>query len=150
MLELPPFKTNKRRPYSDRTLVLIFDHVKITICASAFETTLFQAAYTLAFFGLFRVGELVFSSDDQADRPLYNSDVSMNIEGTASLKVRVRKSKTNQGKSPDIVDIGPVASHFFPIRAMIKYLNVRPNVSQYCLPQKRITFNEVPVRGSPQ
>ncbi len=48
-----------RTPIVFETLVLIIDQLN-QICISPFEVSLFRAAYTMAFFGLFRVGELVF------------------------------------------------------------------------------------------
>ena len=43
-----------------------------SVCNSQYESVLFKAAYTLAFFGLFRVGELVYSMGTD---PLKLSDI---------------------------------------------------------------------------
>ncbi|KAJ8300326.1 hypothetical protein KUTeg_021845 [Tegillarca granosa] len=71
------------------------------VCLSYYEVLLFRSAYTLAFFGLFRVGELVFTTNSMANRPLLYSDINFSTsQGRSMLTVQLRFSKTDQrGKS---------------------------------------------------
>lgn len=66
-----------------------------SICKSPYETLLFQAAFSLAYFGLFRVGELVLAAQDQNDRPIRTTDVSFCGTNKAVI-VQIRCSKTNR------------------------------------------------------
>lgn len=123
--------SDPRTPISYDLLIRICDQLK-HVCTSTFETTLFQAVYTLAFFGLFRVGELVFSAADQSDRPLYKSDLAvMSNNNTKALKVRIRKSKTNHSRAPDIIQVNEVRGPVCPVAAMTAYLTIRPSTSHY-------------------
>ena len=84
---------DSRMPIMYDTLVLIFKNLS-QVYANIYEVRLFQAAYTLAFFGLFRVGELVFTSTFDSDRPLFITDVAFTCDkGAESLKVCLWKSK---------------------------------------------------------
>lgn len=96
-----------------------------SVCNSQFESILFKAAYTLAFFGLFRVGELVFSSAFMADAPLLELDI-IQYEPNKSFKVRLRRSKTNQQGVPVIVPIAATGTSVCPVASMNDYLRVRP------------------------
>ena len=70
-----------------------------SICYSEYECNLFKAAYLLAFFGLLRVSEVVFTSQIQANRPLLFADVQ--VEGSNAVLINIRISKTNLcGLSP--------------------------------------------------
>lgn len=148
---------DQRAPILYDTLVLIFGQLK-SVCFSEYETRLFQAAYTLAFFGLFRVGELVLTSNVHPDQPLFRSDIiisdnRVSVPGTdvrkKTMKVRLRKSKTNQGGVPNIIDIRPIATQVCPVQAMCAFLSLRPNISQYLfchangMPLTRYQFSAV-------
>ena len=65
------------------------------ICKSVYECKLFTATYSLAYFGLFRVSELVFTSEMQSDCPLKIEDIACNEQCTA-ITVCLRKSKTSK------------------------------------------------------
>ena len=98
------------------------------ICDSRYEILLFRAAYTLAFFGLFRVGELVFSSSDMANRPLFLSDLK-DFVPTREFTVYLRRSKTNQSGPPTPINIVAIGTTSCPVSAMQAYLRVRPTTS---------------------
>ena len=102
-------------------------------CFSSYETTLFRAAYSLAFFGLFRAGELVWTSPGEPDRHLQTTDIQfIRISNKLHcLKVQLRKSKTNQAGKPEIVTVHPVKSAVCPIQAMFTYLSVKPKLSTH-------------------
>ena len=56
----------------------------------------------LAYFGLFRVSELVFTTKEQSDKPLKATDVAFQNNSTL-VRVIIRHSKTKQSGPPDIL-----------------------------------------------
>ena len=69
------------------------------VCYSPYKASLFRAAYFLAYFGLLRVSEIVFTSSAQANRPLLFSDVLL-TERPRALILSIRFSKNNQTGPP--------------------------------------------------
>lgn len=67
------------------------------ICLNSFELKLFKATYILAFWGLFRVGELTVSPSKGmlATHTLLNTDVYFKSD-TEKLVINLRSSKTDQ------------------------------------------------------
>ena len=125
----PSFDT--RSPIMYDSLIEICKKLNDT-CSSSYEAILFKAAYTCAFFGLFRVGELVLSSNDLAERPLFISDLHINInDDSECMKIYLRKSKCNQHGVSNIVILNPTGTEVCPIKAMISYLKVRTNLTKY-------------------
>lgn len=102
------------------------------ICYDKYEFNLFRAAFTLAYFGLLRVSELVFTSQSQANRPLFVSDVQFNKYSTISIKIRT--SKTHQSGKPVILNI-PTAdmTDICCVRSARSYMSMRPNCGGYFL-----------------
>ena len=119
------FTKDTRLPITYEILVEICVQLQ-SICKSEYEVTLFKAAYTLAFFGLFIVGELVSSSAATInDIPLYLSDIH-GLEQNSKFRVSLRQSKTNQSGAPVIVHIVATNTASCPVKAMKAYLRVRP------------------------
>ena len=63
-----------RAPISEELLVKICGALN-QVCYSEYETFLFRSVFTLAFYGLFRVGELVYTSEHCAHVPLTIKDI---------------------------------------------------------------------------
>ena len=129
----PTFDT--RIPVMYETLLQIISTLS-EICSSMYEVCLFRAAYTMAFFGLFRVGELVASSSEQADTALQVEDVSVHdikASGSAASKlmVRLKKSKTSQYGASVRIPICQVNGNACPVGAVIKFLNLRVASSRF-------------------
>ncbi|XP_077781463.1 uncharacterized protein LOC144327170 [Podarcis muralis] len=89
-----PPRTEGRRPISYELLSQI--RIKLrSICSSKFEARLFSAAYTIAFFGMFRVGEVAAEATaNGTTHGLLMEDMQLS---SSSMTVRVRQSKTDQG-----------------------------------------------------
>lgn len=89
---LSPSAKDGRRPV---TLgMLRIEKSLCKVCFSAFKASLFRAAFSLAFFGVFHLSELIAGSrDDTKGRALAVMDVS--IQGSA-LHIYLRRSKTDQ------------------------------------------------------
>ena len=72
---------DNRAPISKETLNMICSKLP-QICSNQYETLLFTAAFTLAYYGLLRVSELVYTDPMHKDRPLQLSDVSYDTKKT--------------------------------------------------------------------
>lgn len=125
-------RTNKRQ---DSRLPITFDRLQQligvlhTVCTNAFERRLFAAVFTLAFFGLFRVSEIV--GQDQSlpggRSGLQNDSIRINED----LLVTVGATKTDQEGRGGVVKIKKVLSHpeVCPVANLRAYLLVRPAVT---------------------
>lgn len=120
--------TDHRLPILYGTLVKIW-HELSNVCFSDFEAHMFRAAYTLAFFGLFRVSEIVWTSAIEPDRQLQMSDIYFGQSPAKVMRIQLKKSKTNQAGMAEMVKIHPIKSVVCPVKAMSQYLNVRPSIS---------------------
>ncbi|XP_069809649.1 uncharacterized protein [Dendropsophus ebraccatus] len=110
-----------RRPVS---FSILGDLVRVleTLCTDGYEWVLFRAAFSLAFFGAFRIGELVSRSCVSGDG-LQVRDVEV---GEGSVSCWLRKSKTDQagrGKHIRLYAIGDCAA--CPVKCVSEYLKVR-------------------------
>lgn len=101
------------------------------ICFSEYEACLFRAAFLLAYFGLLRVSEIVFTNQIQAHRPLLNTDVQL-IDESKAVLVSIRISKTNQRGPPSILRI-PLSGDplICCVTAIKHYLHLRPVSAHY-------------------
>ena len=97
-----------------------------TICYDAYETKVFKAAFLLAYFGLFRVSELVVPSLLYTEWSVQKKDISLSDDGKY-IFVTLRHSKTNQAGQPITLKIPPeVNSILCPVQAVREFLQVRP------------------------
>lgn len=143
------------RKSKDLRAPILFNHLKIicnclsTVCLNSYETLLFKAAYTLAYFGLFRVSELVFTSDLQANRPLMINDVSF-LKGNSVLKVIIRSSKTSRNGDP-ITLLLPCEreTELCPVCCLYQFCGIRPKSDGFLFihvdgkPLKRTQFTSI-------
>lgn len=121
---------DNRAPITEKILTKIC-HVLPNICFSIYESYLFKAAYLLAYFGLLRVSEIVFTNQLQANRPLLQSDVQIET-GSRALLVSIRVSKTNQYGAPTTLRIPASGNQdFCCVTAMQKYFSLRPTGAYY-------------------
>lgn len=115
--------SDSRMPITYPILEVIINKLN-SVCHSQYETLLFQAAFSLAFFGLFRVGELVYGSADRADAPLLMTDI-IQMKHNQSFLVKLRRSKTNQNGPPVLITIDAIKTVACPVVAMQSYLSAR-------------------------
>ena len=98
------------------------------VCKSSYETKLFASAFSLAFFGLLRVGE--FTSDNK-DMPgghvVKFHDISIhNNNMEEELHLKICSSKTDQvGNSTTLIICQQTNLTICPVRLMKSYLSVR-------------------------
>lgn len=96
------------------------------ICANKFESCLFSAAFSLAYFGFFRVGELTACSKRAMIHALPFSSVSF-TDNNRTLEIYIPHSKTDQSGRGATVFIPEVGGPICPVYHMSAYLRVRPS-----------------------
>lgn len=132
-----------RRPVSYSLLVRLLDSTGRQ-CVSPYEGALFRACFSLAFFGALRVGELVPPSRTR-EGGLRGDDV---ILANGSLRVRIRKSKTDHFGRGEWLPLHSVVGPACPVRAVSEYLQLRPPGSSFLVhsdgsPVTRFQFQSV-------
>lgn len=115
-------KKDNRRPVTFANLLAICDQLGL-VCSSSYECLLFTAAFSLAFFGVFRVGELVSPSKKEAGGILVQDVRAC----TGSVCLRLRRSKTDQlGKGIDVWLHALPGSPVCPVRTVGEFGKIRP------------------------
>ena len=122
-----PRKKDLRMPISLDLLTKLIGALSY-ICQSSYETKLFASAFSLAFFGLLRVGE--FTSENKGIPGFHVikfHDISIqNNERGEELHLKICSSKTDQaGNSTTLIICQQTNSIICPVRLMKSYLNVR-------------------------
>lgn len=113
---------DSRRPVSFELLLSLGASLP-EVCASIYEGKLFRAAFSLAFFGAFRVSELVSPSRVRAGG-LAITDVRDTGEELVCL---IRRSKTDQrGRGLQVSLHRLPGSAMCPVSAVREYLSARP------------------------
>ena len=97
-----------------------------SVCSSNYESILFSAVFTIAFFGFFRVGELVQNTRSDVGHALQTSNVKI-LTSINALEIRIPISKTDQlGRGATIV-LPATNQVVCPVQAVKAYLQLRPN-----------------------
>lgn len=93
------------------------------VCYSHYEFVMFKACFCLAYFGLFRIGELVYTDQRQAGYALRLDDIKF---GKNTLTVRIRMSKTNQLGKPVFLNLSAANNtNICPVKAVYNYIQLR-------------------------
>ncbi|XP_073481634.1 integrase/recombinase xerD homolog [Aquarana catesbeiana] len=115
-------KKDARRPVTFEILQGVIAQLE-RVCSSGYEVLLFKVAFLLAFFGAFRIGELV-SPSKRVQGGLSYQDVKCETE---VLQLYLRKSKTDQLGRGRIVRVYPVVGSLLcPVGAVREFLGFRP------------------------
>jgi len=118
--------TDTRLPISLPLLAKIVN-ILPTVCRDTYETKLFAAAYTLAFFGFLRVGEITACSLTNSGHSLHKKDVRID-DKTQSIHLNIRHSKTDQcGKGTNVI-IPQNKGDISVLQKTRQYLAVRPPI----------------------
>ena len=123
-----------RLPITEELLFRIIDKLP-NICSSTFETHLFSSAFSLAYYGFFRVGELVLSKKWQAHQVVAIHNVTFAPQGGKEIiRIIVPFSKTDQYGQGATIEIAETGSKICPVFLLKNYLGQRPNVKGplYC------------------
>ncbi|VDI67713.1 Hypothetical predicted protein [Mytilus galloprovincialis] len=107
-----------------KRIILILHHV----CKSNYETTLFRAAFALAFFGFMRIGEITYVNKNADNHVLKISDIKFN-DIDSEVFVTIMSSKTDQiGCSTTLILSSNVNDNELCVVKMLKdYLQLRPD-----------------------
>ncbi|OCT75951.1 hypothetical protein XELAEV_18031137mg [Xenopus laevis] len=113
---------DRRRPITLNILEGLFEVLK-NVVRSSFEASLFRVAFSWAFFGAFRIGELV-SNNRSAGGGVRYEDVQAHAQG---LTIQIRNSKTDKngkGLRVQLMEVGGCST--CPIRCFQEYVSRRP------------------------
>jgi hypothetical protein len=99
------------------------------VCFNSYESKLFTSLFTLAYFGLFRVSELVASYKGQETGPLRNSDVS--FINSDYVIISLRNFKTNQRGKLITLKIPKETGAICPVRALLDYVLHKPQNQKF-------------------
>ena len=100
-------------------------HALPVVCYSAFEATLFSAIFSLAFFGFFRVGELVQITKFESGHALQRHNIKY-CASINALEVTIPHSKTDQKGHGATLCIPASEKIVCPVQAFKCYESVRP------------------------
>ncbi len=108
---------DSRSPVTPGMLVAMC-RVLPVVCYNQYETTLFRAAFTLAYFGLFRVSEMVCPSRTACGHAILVGDVSVGKDAS-SVSIILRTQKSRPCGPPAVIKIGrEVESATCPVQAL--------------------------------
>lgn len=99
------------------------------VCSSPYETLLFSAAFSLAYYGFLRVGEIVFTKLGEEHKLIRVNDVKIRtLDNCRIIDVHIPFSKTDQaGRGADIRIQGNNTATC-PVLILHRFLLHRPNV----------------------
>ena len=120
------FRSHKdeRSPITFKLLAEICHNLPV-ICYDIYEAKMFKAAFTLAYFGLFRISELVSKSQICSTNALRLCDIGL-TKGGKALEVKLRVFKTNQLGAPTLLKIPcEQDDSVCPVCAMHEFLAIR-------------------------
>lgn len=96
------------------------------VCYNSYESSLFMAVYTLAFFGFFRVGELTLSKGGNSNNIVGIEDIE--VKHKISIILKLRFSKTDQLGYGQTITIAATGENLCPVRYLEAFLEVRPRL----------------------
>ena len=110
---------DSKLPITKRILTKIFQ-VLLCICRNDFESSLFAAAFSLAFHGLLRIGELVIHPNSSS-RVLQSSDVNVD-RAQGAINITITYSKTDQMVKGTVLNILRVGDQTCPFDNIVAFL----------------------------
>lgn len=120
---------DKRRPFTLNNLQELISALKTTV-ADQFTRICMRAMFLMAFFGLFRVGEIAHSPKGYRNVIMRN-DVAFNYTRSkiSSLSITLRHFKHSQGQTATIPLSRQSVKTLCPVRALIRYLKAAPGLT---------------------
>ncbi|XP_066439217.1 treacle protein-like isoform X1 [Eleutherodactylus coqui] len=136
-------RVDKRRPITFSLLVRLLELLE-SVCDNSSEALLFRAAFSVAFFAALRIGELVPASKNKPGG-LRHNDV---IPSGESLRVCIRKSKTDMYGRGEWLAINSLGSKWCPVATVREYMSSRNICDQFFVhaqgtPLTRFQFSAV-------
>ncbi|KAH3711279.1 hypothetical protein DPMN_070783 [Dreissena polymorpha] len=91
---------DRRRPITSEILFKVIQQLP-NVCYNSYEATLFAAIFSLVYFGLFRISELVSPKRPEMYNQIRTSDVELSFD-QSYISIRIAKSKTLQHNASKI------------------------------------------------
>ncbi|KAJ8304804.1 hypothetical protein KUTeg_018387 [Tegillarca granosa] len=113
-------RTDIRMPITVDILKKLLNSVSF-VCHSEFEIAIFS----LAFFGFFRIGELVVSSINRHGHALQSNNIHF-LEQINSLEIFIPHSKTDQSGRGSVLLIPATYLPICAVKAVKSFMNIRP------------------------
>lgn len=120
------------KSHDSRKLAMLEILIKLTevlnkVCFSVYESVLFSCAFSIAFFGYLRVGEIAMSNLN-SNHVVKISDVLFDCKAEI-LYVTIPFSKTDQlGHKTTLMLKRSVHTSVCPVNLMLNYFSMRPNM----------------------
>jgi len=117
-----------RLPISEDLLINIVNKLNL-ICYSLYETKLFSAAFSLAFHGFFRVGEIVLTKSCQAHQTISLDHLKFSNQGEVNfIIITIPFSKNDQRGLGATVRIQETKTSICPVKLLKEFLGLRPSI----------------------
>lgn len=97
-----------------------------TVCLSQYETTLFAAIFATAYFGYFRIGELVQNNSRDVGHAIQFHDV-MFVASRNNVDISLKHSKTDQQGKGTIITLCPTRKSICPVELLRSFMGIRPS-----------------------
>ncbi|XP_071099006.1 integrase/recombinase xerD homolog, partial [Haliotis cracherodii] len=131
-------RPDTRKPITADLLQVVTNNLP-HVCSSAYEARLFKAVYCTAFFGFFRVSELVQTGPSKTGCAIQNLSFSGNPQ---QLSIHLPHSKSDQYRMGTTVTMSPIPGNpLCPVVAIKHYLEARPSGPQHAF----VHFDHSPV-----
>lgn len=117
-------RADSRLPITESILLNIVSRLP-GLAMNMYESKLFKAAFVIAFWGLFRVGEITLTKSKPINQIIAYQDVK--FEGD-SVVILVRFSKSDQTGKGDKVILKKTKGLICPVASLQEYLEKRPNI----------------------
>ena len=115
---------DNRKPITKDILHRMLDRLPV-VCPSHYEATLFSAIFTTAFFGYFRMGELVQNSRREVGHAIQIQDVKYS-KSSDRIQIYLCHSKTDQEGKGAVINLIPTAMIMCPVQSLKAFIRVRP------------------------
>ena len=117
---------DNRMPITGEILTNLVEKLPV-VCSNLYETSLFAAAYTTAFFGFFRVGEITSVKKGKQGHEIQFDCIKVS-QNKQTVEIRLDHSKTDQMAKGTTVTIRNtnVGINIRPVDILLSYLAKRP------------------------
>lgn len=100
------------------------------VCFSSYEYLLYSAAFSIAFHGFLRIGEIVYTKAGQVQQIIGIRDVKIHeIEQREAITININYSKTDQSGQGTPIVIKKTDTQICPVQLLKNYLRERPDTN---------------------
>lgn len=110
------------------TIPLLSNIIQIlpSVCISRYESLLFSAAFSLAFFGFLRIGEVALNSQNCSDHVITFDSLKF-VDKYSAVELHIASSKTDQEGQGTVISIPAVRVSYCPVKLLRTYVAARPS-----------------------